>query len=60
MGIKSYVGKIPDSMDVRLSAQEYAEIFPHLITTKRGSPDAGGGFKPPLFVTAYSLAASVG
>jgi KilA-N domain len=43
IGIKSYVGKIPDSMDIRLSAQEYAEIFPHLITSKRGSPDAGGG-----------------
>ncbi|MFM6136014.1 MAG: KilA-N domain-containing protein [Sphaerospermopsis kisseleviana] len=42
-GIKSYVGKLPDSDSVRLSAKEYADIFPHLIISRRGSPENGGG-----------------
>lgn len=43
LGIKSYVGKLPDSDLVRLSAKDYADIFPHLIVSRRGSPENGGG-----------------
>lgn len=43
LGVKSYVGKLPDLDSVRLSAKEYADIFPHLIVSRRGSPENGGG-----------------
>lgn len=43
LGIKTYVGKVPDSYISSLTATRYVEIFPQLIVSKRGSPKNGGG-----------------
>ena len=43
LGVKLYVGESPNSDLVKFSAKDYADIFPHLIISKRGSPENGGG-----------------
>lgn len=43
LGIKSNRGFTAIVGNKRLSASEYVELFPKLITSKRGSPENGGG-----------------
>lgn len=43
LGLELKTGILQDSDIARLSASKYSSIFPKLVTSKRGSPENGGG-----------------